>query len=100
MERQPASLRRNALRAGTNEFMMLGRRSRINTTRKTLPYWKLEAGEALMSGTKKFRVAGCVVMAGICLLPVRGKAQTSANATEDLRALMTTALSAARQGDQ
>jgi TonB family protein len=48
------------------------------------------------------RLAGCVVMAGICLLPIRGAAQAGAdaNATEKLRSLMTTALSAVRQGDQ
>jgi TonB family protein len=47
-------------------------------------------------------LAGCVVMAGICLLPVLGKAQTSADAgaMERLRSQMTTALAAARQGDQ
>jgi len=41
-------------------------------------------------------------MAGICLMPVLGKAQTSAeeSATERLRSLMTTALSAARAGDK
>ncbi len=49
-----------------------------------------------------WRLAGCVVMAGICLMPVLGKAQTSAeeSATERLRSLMTTALSAARAGDK
>ncbi len=44
----------------------------------------------------------CVAMASTCPLPVRGKTQTSAdaNATERLRSLMTTALAAARAGDQ
>lgn len=48
------------------------------------------------------RLAGCAAMAGICLLPVVGKAQTSADASamERLRSQMTTALAAARQGDQ
>lgn len=48
------------------------------------------------------RLAGCVVATGICLLPVLGKAQTSADttATEGLRSQMTMALAAARQGDQ
>ena len=48
------------------------------------------------------RFAGCAAMAGICLLPVLGKAQTSADASamERLRSQMTTALAAARQGDQ
>jgi TonB family protein len=48
------------------------------------------------------RLARCVVMAGICLLAVPGKAQTSADASasEELRNLMTTALTAARQGNQ
>src|SRR5260370_8148844 len=49
-----------------------------------------------------WRLAGCVVMAGICLMPVVGKAQTSGeeSGTERLRSLMTTALSAARAGDK
>ncbi len=48
------------------------------------------------------RLVGCVVMAGICLAPVRVEPQTiaDANASERLRSLMTMALSAARQGDQ
>lgn len=48
------------------------------------------------------RFAGCAAMAGICLLPVLGRAQTSADASgiERLRSQMTTALAAARQGDQ
>ncbi len=46
------------------------------------------------------RSAGCLVMAGICLLPVRGTAQTSADATRELRSLMTAALAAAQAGDQ
>jgi hypothetical protein len=50
------------------------------------------------------RLAGCVVMAGICLLPVRAQEPKiggdGGTATEELRNLMTTALSAARQGDQ
>ena len=48
------------------------------------------------------RFAGCAAMAGICLLPVLGKEQTSADASamERLRGQMTTALAAARQGDQ
>ena len=48
------------------------------------------------------RFVGCAAMAGICLLPVLGKAQTSADASamERLRSQMTTALAAARQGDQ
>src|SRR5260370_3601740 len=48
------------------------------------------------------RLARCVAIGGICLLPALGKAQTSAdaNATEKLRSLMTTALAAARAGDQ
>ena len=48
------------------------------------------------------RLTGCVLMAGICLLPVLGKAQTSADAgaMERLRSQMTTALAAARQGNQ
>jgi len=49
------------------------------------------------------RLAGCVVVAAMYLLPVPGEAQTSANAkesaTEELRSLMTTALGAARAGD-
>jgi len=46
------------------------------------------------------RFAGCAAMAGICLLPFLGKAQTSADASamERLRSQMTTAL-AARQGE-
>src|SRR5437899_8768901 len=48
------------------------------------------------------RLAGCAVVAGICLLPVLGKTQTSADpsATERLRSLMTTALAAARAEDK
>jgi TonB family protein len=49
------------------------------------------------------RLAGCVVMAGICLLAVRAQEPSTGGkggtATEDLRNLMTTALTAARQGD-
>jgi TonB family protein len=48
------------------------------------------------------RFAALAAMAGICLLPVLGRAQTSADASamERLRSQMTTALAAARQGDQ
>lgn len=53
-----------------------------------------------MSGIKKTSVAGCLVLAGVCLLPVHKEAQSTANATEGLRSLMTVGLSAARQGDQ
>lgn len=47
---------------------------------------------------------GCALVATISLLPVLGKAQTTASAnetaTEELRTLMTTVLAAARAGDQ
>jgi TonB family protein len=50
------------------------------------------------------RLAGCVVMAGICLLSIRAQEPSTGGeggtATEELRTLMTTALTAARQGDQ
>ncbi len=53
-----------------------------------------------MRGIEK--LAGCVVVTAICLLTVPGEAQTSVGAnetaTEELRTLMTTALSAARTG--
>ncbi len=49
------------------------------------------------------RLAGCLVVGAICLLPALAKAQTSEGAndaaTAELRTLMTTALSAARTGD-
>lgn len=49
------------------------------------------------------RLAGCVVMAGICLLPIRAQEPSrvgeGGTATEELRKLMSTALAAARQGD-
>lgn len=49
-------------------------------------------------------MAGCMVMAGVCVLPTlgAGHAERSAGgtATEELRSLMTAALSAARGGDQ
>ena len=55
-----------------------------------------------MRGIEK--LAGCVVATAICLLTVPGEAQTSVGAnetaTEELRTLMTTALSAARTGNQ
>jgi len=48
------------------------------------------------------KLAGCVLLAGTCLAPVLGRAQTGADpsATERLRSLMTTALPAARAGDE
>ncbi len=50
------------------------------------------------------RLARGVVVAGICLLTVLGAVRTRGNeggtATEELRSLMTTALAAARAGDQ
>src|SRR5260370_6550013 len=49
------------------------------------------------------RLAGCVAMGGICLLPLWGKTQTSggakATAPEELRTLITTALGATRSGN-
>jgi hypothetical protein len=50
------------------------------------------------------RLAGCVVMAGICLLSIRAQEPSrgaeGGTATEELRKLMSTALTAARQNDE
>jgi TonB family protein len=67
----------------------------------------MQPGEiAVMDARKQMRairgLAGCTAIVGICLLPVLGQAQTSAEASamERLRSQMTTALTAARHGDQ
>jgi TonB family protein len=74
--------------------------------------WKIEIGNnrlrarSSMDARKAMRTikrfAGYAALAGIWLLPVLGKAQTSADARtmERLRSQMTTALAAARQRDQ
>ncbi len=50
------------------------------------------------------RLAGCVLVATICVLPVLGEGRTRENEggtpTEELRSLMTAALATARTGDQ
>jgi protein TonB len=57
-----------------------------------------------MSRIKKLKTAVCVVIAGVCLLLVPESAQPGRNeggtATEELRNLMTTAVTAARVGNQ
>ncbi len=50
------------------------------------------------------RLAGCALVASICVLPVLGEGRTrgkeGGSATEELRSLMTAGLAAARTGDQ